>query len=79
MRCIPAKWTVARIILTSDDPNYVTGYVASKELGYVRIMKMKEMGDENGGRIFLFDSRKASAEECIEYLQKKKVLVDVGA
>ncbi|MBQ3778600.1 MAG: 6-carboxyhexanoate--CoA ligase [Fibrobacter sp.] len=61
----------------SDDPNYVTGYVASKELGYVRIMKMKEMGDENGGRIFLFDSRKASAEECIEYLQKKKVLVDV--
>ena len=62
----------------SDDPNYVTGYVASKELGYVRIMKMKEMGDENGGRIFLFDSRKASAEECIEYLQKKKVLVDVG-
>ncbi len=61
----------------SDDPNYVTGYVASKELGYVRIMKMKEMGDENGGRIFLFDSRKASAEECIEYLQKKKVLVEV--
>ena len=61
----------------SDDPNYITGYVASKELGYVRIMKMKEMGDENGGRIFLFDSRKASAEECIEYLQKKKVLVNI--
>ncbi len=60
----------------SDDPEYVTGYVASKELGYVRIMKMKEMGDENGGRIFLFDSRKAKAEECIEYLQKKKVLVN---
>ena len=60
----------------SDDPEYVTGYVASKELGYVRIMKMKELGDENGGRIFLFDSRNATAEECIEYLQKKKVLVD---
>ena len=60
----------------SDDPNYVTGYVASKELGYIRIMKMKEMGDENGGRIFLFDSRKAKAKDCIEYLQKKKVLVD---
>ena len=60
----------------SDDPNYITGYVASKELGYVRIMKMKEMGDENGGRIFLFDSRKAKAEDCIEFLQKKKVLVD---
>ena len=61
----------------SDDPNYITGYVASKELGYVRIMKMKEMGDENGGRIFLFDSRKAKAEDCIEFLQKKKVLVEV--
>ena len=55
----------------------VTGYVASKELGYVRIMKMKEMGDENGGRMFLFDSRKSSAEECIDYLQKKKVLVEI--
>lgn len=61
----------------SDDPEYVTGYVASKELGYVRIMKMKELGDENGGRIFLFDSHKAKAEECIEYLQKKKVLVNI--
>lgn len=61
----------------SDDPNYVTGYVASKELGYVRIMKMKEMNDENGGRIFLFDSRRASAEECIDFLQKQKVLVEV--
>ena len=39
---------------------------------------MKEMGEENGGRIVLFYSRKAKAEECIEYLQKKKVLVDVG-
>lgn len=59
----------------SDDPDYVTGYVGSLELGYVRIMKLKEMGDENGGRIFLFDSSKASAEECIHFLQKKKVLV----
>ena len=62
----------------SDDLNYITGYVASKELGYVRIMKMKEMGDENGGRIFLFDSRKAKAEDCIEFLQKKKVLVETA-
>lgn len=59
----------------SDDPEYVTGYVASKELGYVRIMKLKEMGSPDGGRIFLFDSSKASVEECIDFLQKKKVLV----
>ena len=67
---------MAAELCISDDPNYITGYVASKELGYVRIMKMKEMGDENGGRIFLFDSRKAKAEDCIEFLQKKKVLVE---
>ena len=59
----------------SDDPDYVTGYVGSLELGYVRIMKLKEMGDPNGGRIFLFDSNKTTAEECIDFLQKKKVLV----
>ena len=71
-----APGMVAEICI-SDDPNYVTGYVASQKMGYVRIMKMKEMNDENGGRIFLFDSRKASAEECIQYLQEKKVLVEV--
>jgi len=62
-------------LCVSDDPDYVTGYVASKELGYIRIMKLKEMGDPNGGRVFLFDSSKASAEECIDFLQKQKVLV----
>jgi 6-carboxyhexanoate--CoA ligase len=72
-----APGMVAEICI-SDDPNYVTGYVASQKMGYVRIMKMKEMNDENGGRIFLFDSRKASAEECIQYLQEKKVLVEVN-
>lgn len=59
----------------SDDPDYVTGYVASLKLGYVRIMKLKEKGSPDGGRIFLFDSSIASPEECIEFLQKKKVLV----
>lgn len=71
-----APGIVAEICI-SDDPEYVTGYVATKELGYVRIMKMKEIGDENGGRIFLFDSRKADAQECIRFLQEQKVLVEV--
>ncbi|MCQ2080898.1 MAG: 8-amino-7-oxononanoate synthase [Lachnospiraceae bacterium] len=62
-------------ICISDDPGYVTGYVASKECGYRRITKMKESGSENGGRIFLFDSTKASISEAIDYLQNKKVLV----
>jgi len=62
-------------ICISDDPDYVTGYVASKELGYVRITKLKELGDENGGRIFLFDSSLGRVEDCIEFIQKQKVLI----
>lgn len=45
-------------ICISDDPDYVTGYVASKSTGYRRITKMKEMGSENGGRIFLYQGSK---------------------
>lgn len=62
-------------ICISDDPNYVTGYVASKKCGYRRITKLKELGSENGGRIFLFDSDKADVKQAIEYLQEKKVVV----
>lgn len=62
-------------ICISDDPNYVTGYVASKEAGYRRITKLKEMGSENGGRIFLYDPEKASVDDVINYLQKKMVIV----
>jgi 6-carboxyhexanoate--CoA ligase len=34
----------------SDDPEYITGYVASKKQGYQRIMKLKEYAHE-GSRI----------------------------
>jgi len=61
----------------SDDPDYVTGYFASKELGYVRITKLKEPGDPNGGRIFLFRGSREDAEACIRYLEREKVLVDL--
>jgi len=37
----------------SDDPSYVTGYVASQALGYVRITPLKERGDGLGGRVYL--------------------------
>jgi 6-carboxyhexanoate--CoA ligase len=59
----------------SDDPDYVTGYVASRKMGYVRITKLKQPGDENGGRIFLFDSTQATVASCLEFIQKRKVLV----
>lgn len=61
----------------SDDPDYVTGYFASKQAGYVRITKLKEIGCENGGRIFLFRGDEKEAQECIQYLEQQKVLVKI--
>ena len=59
----------------SDDPDYVTGYIASREFGYVRVTRLKEMGSSNGGRIFLFRGDEEAREDCIRYLQQLKVLV----
>ena len=59
----------------SDDPDYVVGYISSKQHGYVRLTPLKNMGDPHGGRIFIFDSRLAKAEDAIHYLEKQKVLV----
>lgn len=59
----------------SDDPDYVVGYISSKQHGYVRLTPMKSVGDPHGGRVFIFDSRLAKAEDAICYLEKQKVLV----
>ena len=61
----------------SDDPDYVTGYFASKEEGYVRITKLKEPGSPDGGRIFLFRGTAEEAAACIQYLQETKMLVRI--
>lgn len=62
-------------ICVSDDPEYTTGYIASKEFGYVRITNLKDLGDERGGRIFLFNGLEEQVQGCIDYIQKKHVLV----
>lgn len=59
----------------SDDPEYVTGYISSLKHGYVRLTPLKELGNKHGGRVFIFDSRKANIEDTITYLEKQKVLV----
>lgn len=67
---------IAAELCISDDPDYVTGYVASKELGYVRITTLKEMGSPDGGRVFLFrGNHEEELEDCIRYLQQQKVMV----
>lgn len=64
-------------ICISDDPDYVTGYIASLELGYIRISTLKKYGNPHGGRIFLFKGGKQEQAECIRYLQEQRVLVEL--
>ena len=63
-------------ICLSDDPDYVTGYVASKRIGYARITCLKEKGDPAGGRIFLYRGSHEKVSETIDFLQRQCVLVD---
>ncbi|MBD1379545.1 6-carboxyhexanoate--CoA ligase [Metabacillus arenae] len=58
----------------SDDPDYITGYVASKKLGYRRITKLKEFGDEQGCRIFFVNGLE-DLNSYIHYLEKQPVFV----
>ena len=59
----------------SDDPDYVTGYVAAQSFGYRRITKLKEAGSPDGGRIFLYRGPRDGVAETIRYLEKQCVLV----
>ena len=60
----------------SDDPDYVTGYIASKAFGYIRLTPVKRKGDPFGGRIFFYKGSWAQIPETIEYLEKRAVLVE---
>jgi 6-carboxyhexanoate--CoA ligase len=62
-------------LCVSDDPDYTTGYVASRELGYVRIPHIKEIGSENGGRIF-FLTNNADIPAVIRFLEKTPVIIN---
>ncbi len=58
----------------SDDPDYTTGYVASKKLGYVRIPHLKNQGDSRGGRVFFVDD--VNMEDYINEIEKTPVLIN---
>jgi 6-carboxyhexanoate--CoA ligase len=59
----------------SDDPFYVTGYVASKQI-YRRISPMKTMQSSIGGRVFFLESAMATRiNEVVDYWQKQPVLL----
>ena len=59
-------------ICVSDDPDYVTGYVATRTLGYRRITVIKDKGDPN---IFLYRGPRAQVPETIRFLEQQSVLV----
>jgi 6-carboxyhexanoate--CoA ligase len=63
-------------VCVSDDPGYVTGYVAAKSIGYQRITVMKEAGDPCGGRIFLYRGPREDVEKCIRFLERQSVIVE---
>lgn len=58
----------------SDNPDYTTGYIASKNFGYLRITNIKNKGEDIGGRAF-FIKTPCNIEKLIYYIEKKPVLV----
>jgi len=68
------KYVIAELCV-SDDPDYTTGYVASRKFGYVRIPHIKKKGDRRGGRVF-FIKDDADLKDIISYLEETPVLVD---
>ena len=69
-----APGSVAELCI-SDDPGYVTGYVASQGLGYVRITPMKRTGDLMGGRVFFVDGGAFDQDSYMRYMREVPVLV----
>lgn len=63
-------------ICVSDDSDYVTGYVATRDIGYQRITTIKEKGDPAGGRIFLYRGPREGVAETIRFLEKQCVIVE---
>ncbi|SHK34239.1 6-carboxyhexanoate-CoA ligase [Thermocrinis minervae] len=57
----------------SDDPDYTTGYVAGKNIGYVRIKPMKYEGIPVGGRVYFI--KNTDIQTLIECLERKVFLI----
>ncbi len=55
-------------ICISDDPDYTTGYIASRIFGYLRIPNIKRYGNTTGGRVF-FVMEGTEVADIIHYLE----------
>lgn len=61
-------------LCVSDDPNYTTGYVTTRKLGYVRIPDIKKKGSSRGGRVY-FIKDGAKLNRAIKYLESEPALI----
>ena len=61
-------------LCVSDDPDYTTGYVASRAFGYARLPHIKRRNARTGGRVF-FIRENAIPDAAISYLEKTPVMV----
>lgn len=59
----------------SDDPDYVTGYIAARSIGYVRISPLKTHGNPAGGRIFLYRGRQQDVHKTIDFLESVPAII----
>jgi 6-carboxyhexanoate--CoA ligase len=70
-----ASWPdVVAEVCISDDPDYTIGYIASKELGYLRIPNIKKVNEIHGGRVF-FIRETADVAGLISYLERKPAVI----
>lgn len=60
----------------SDDPGYVTGYVAAPRCGYQRISRLKAAGDSLGGRALFVGRDGWDRDAFVDYLERHAVLFD---
>lgn len=73
-KVISYKDIIAELCI-SDDPDYTTGYIASKKLGYIRIPDIKLKGSKTGGRAF-FVREGIPLGKCIRYLERKPIMIN---
>jgi len=59
----------------SDEPDYTAGYVASRNIGYVRFPILKLHGDSRGGRAFFVNRNDLDMCRFINYLQTEVVFI----
>jgi 6-carboxyhexanoate--CoA ligase len=66
--------SVVAELCVSDDPDYTTGYVSTKSLGYVRIPRIKKKGERKGGRVFFIEDG-GDIGCLIEFIEKTPVMI----